>query len=355
MQHLEGGWNIFSADLGHYLKIAPPQMMAGEKWYQGTAMLNPLSIEAQKTIAYEVFEQGIVPNWFIVPTGSGGILHSIWKGFKELKKFGLIDELPKMLAVQPETCSSIAEASLTGKNEVEPAVEPDTIALAMMVRKPVYGGKALSAIRESGGSATIVSDAQILEAEKEIAELIKTIQSESRNAIQAVERGAQNVERGVEVSNEAERALKKILESSQKSTNMVRAIARATVEQAKGSRQVTDAIGRIAETVQQIAGATAQQARGSELIMTSGKKMRTIAQHVERSSQEQARGNRQITASIESISNMVNQLNASHRAQTRMSEQAAAAGQRLEEAVRNQDAALQQLATKVEGMRRVVE
>jgi len=37
MQHLEGGWNIFSADLGHYLKIAPPQMMAGEKWYQGTA------------------------------------------------------------------------------------------------------------------------------------------------------------------------------------------------------------------------------------------------------------------------------------------------------------------------------
>ena len=37
MQHLEGGWNIFSTDLGHYLKIAPPQMMAGEKWYQGTA------------------------------------------------------------------------------------------------------------------------------------------------------------------------------------------------------------------------------------------------------------------------------------------------------------------------------
>ena len=37
MQHLEGGWNIFSPDLGHYLKIAPPQMMAGERWYQGTA------------------------------------------------------------------------------------------------------------------------------------------------------------------------------------------------------------------------------------------------------------------------------------------------------------------------------
>ncbi len=37
MQHLEAGWHIFSPDLGHFLKIAPPQMMAGEKWYQGTA------------------------------------------------------------------------------------------------------------------------------------------------------------------------------------------------------------------------------------------------------------------------------------------------------------------------------
>jgi len=37
MQHLELGWNLFSPALGHYLKIAPPQMMVGEKWYEGTA------------------------------------------------------------------------------------------------------------------------------------------------------------------------------------------------------------------------------------------------------------------------------------------------------------------------------
>ncbi|MDB4940898.1 MAG: Methyl-accepting chemotaxis protein, partial [Labilithrix sp.] len=137
---------------------------------------------------------------------------------------------------------------------------------------------------------------------REITDLIKTVQGESKNAITAVERGAHNVDRGVEVSNEAERALKKILESSQKSTNMVRAIARATVEQAIGSKQVTDAIGRIAETVQQIAAATAQQARGSELIMKSAEKMRLITQHVERSAQEQAKGGRQMTGAIEDIS-----------------------------------------------------
>lgn len=148
---------------------------------------------------------------------------------------------------------------------------------------------------------------------KEIADLIKTIQAESKNAISAVEQSSQNVDRGVEVSNEAERALKKILESSQKSTNMVRAIARATVEQAKGSKQVTDAISRIAETVQQVAAATSEQARGSELIMKNGEKMRTISQQVERSSQEQARGGRRITEAIESINNMVSELNHAQR------------------------------------------
>jgi methyl-accepting chemotaxis protein len=189
---------------------------------------------------------------------------------------------------------------------------------------------------------------------REITDLIKTIQAESKNAIHAVERGAENVDRGVEVSNEAERALKKILESSQKSTNMVRAIARATVEQAKGSKQVTDAIGRIAETVQQIAAATAQQARGSELIMKSAEKMRVITQHVERSSQEQARGGRQITSAIESISGMVNQLNVSHRTQTRGGEQLLAAAGRIESNAREQEASLRLLTASLERLRRVL-
>jgi len=189
---------------------------------------------------------------------------------------------------------------------------------------------------------------------KEIADLIKTIQAESKNAIAAVERGAHNVDRGVEVSNEAERALKKILDSSQKSTNMVRAIARATVEQAKGSKQVTDAIGRIAETVQQIAAATAEQARGSELIMKSAEKMRTITQHVERSSQEQARGGRQMTSSIEQISAMVNNLNASQRNQNRGFEQLLDASKKIEEAARAQEQTMRQLGNAVERVRRSI-
>jgi len=188
---------------------------------------------------------------------------------------------------------------------------------------------------------------------REITDLIKTVQNESKNAITAVERGAHNVDRGVEVSNEAERALKKILESSQKSTNMVRAIARATVEQAKGSKQVTDAIGRIAETVQQIAAATAEQARGSELIMKSAEKMRLITQHVERSAQEQARGGRQISGAIENISSMVTQLNVGQRSQSRSSEQLLDAAARIEESARAQETSVRQLGAAVERLRKL--
>lgn len=136
---------------------------------------------------------------------------------------------------------------------------------------------------------------------KEIADLIKKIQKQSSLAIQAVERGAKNVARGVEVSNAADSALQKILESSEKSTDMVRAIARATVEQAKGSRQVTDSISLINRTVQQIAAATAEQARGSQLIMSTGERMRRISVEVEGSSQAQADGGQQVSQAIENI------------------------------------------------------
>ena len=186
---------------------------------------------------------------------------------------------------------------------------------------------------------------------REITDLIKTVQTESKNAISAVERGAHNVDRGVEVSNEAERALKKILESSQKSTNMVRAIARATVEQAKGSKQVTDAIGRIAETVQQIAAATAEQARGTELITKSADKMRLISQHVERSSQEQAKGSRQITTSIERISQLVADLAQSQKVQARSSQSLVESAAKMEEALHTQETALVKLGSALEPKR----
>ena len=178
---------------------------------------------------------------------------------------------------------------------------------------------------------------------KEISELIRSIQEESKNAVQAMDRGVKNVEEGVRLGQEAESALKKIQESSEKSTQMVKAIARATIEQARGSKQVTVAINRIAETVQQIATATAEQARGSEQIMKSAEKMKIITKHVERSSEEQARGSKQITKAIESISEMVNHLNRAQKDQMRGSEQVMSAVIEIKNVAEAQTASVREL------------
>ncbi|KPV64746.1 MAG: Threonine synthase [Candidatus Bathyarchaeota archaeon BA1] len=140
-------------------------------WYQTTAELNPLVIEAQKTIAYEVAEQLGVPDWFIVSMGSGGTIHSIWKGFKEMQALGNIDTLPKLVGVQADGCAPIINAHI--KNELEPvaASKPVTHALGILVRNPLNGKWALEAIRESEGIAIPVSDPEIFAAEQEIARL----------------------------------------------------------------------------------------------------------------------------------------------------------------------------------------
>ncbi len=185
---------------------------------------------------------------------------------------------------------------------------------------------------------------------REIAELIQSVQEQSRNAIQAVDRGVLAVDEGVRLGGEAETALKKISESSSKSTQMVKAIARATVEQARGSRQVTEAIQKIAETVQQIASATGEQARGSEQIMKSAEKMKIITKHVERSSQEQSKGSRQITRSIENISEMVHHLNRAQKEQAKNTEQVLANVGSIKRVAEGQKRSAQDLEAAIESL-----
>jgi threonine synthase len=140
-------------------------------WYQATAELNPLVIEAQKTIAYEVYEQSGVPKWFIVPMGSGGTIYSIWKGFRELKELGIAKSLPKMVGVQPEGCAPIVKTFLGKHFKQLKILKPSTRALAILMVKPLQSESAIKAIRESDGLALTVSDSEIFSTELEVAKL----------------------------------------------------------------------------------------------------------------------------------------------------------------------------------------
>jgi threonine synthase len=140
-------------------------------WYQATAEYNPLVIEAQKTISYEVMEQFGVPDCFVVSMGSGGTIYSIWKGFKELQALKNIDKLPRMIGVQAQGCAPIAEAHLKNMSKPVAISKPSTHALGILVRNPLNGKGALQAIKESKGTAITVQDSEIFAAEQEIARL----------------------------------------------------------------------------------------------------------------------------------------------------------------------------------------
>ncbi|WP_456422254.1 pyridoxal-phosphate dependent enzyme [Thermococcus sp.] len=81
--------------------------------------LNPYFIEGTKTVAFEVFEQLGVPDYVLVPTGSGTLFLGIWKGFRELMDMGEIDELPRLVAVQASGFESLCERSPVRNNLAE--------------------------------------------------------------------------------------------------------------------------------------------------------------------------------------------------------------------------------------------
>ena len=137
--------------------------------YQATTELNPLSVEALKTISYELMEQEMVPDYMVVAIGSGVTIHSIWKGFKELEERGEIEEKPRLIGVQASGCAPISEAYLAGKETPVRVDEATTEATAIKVAQPRYGELALRALRDSGGLSISVTDSEMLEFEKELA------------------------------------------------------------------------------------------------------------------------------------------------------------------------------------------
>lgn len=138
-----------------------------ENFYQATAELNPLTIEAQKTIAYEIIGEMGVPDWLIVPMGSGGCLISIWKGLNELKELGVINELPKMVGAQVEGWSPIVD-KYSLKKRVESSLKV-THTLGILVKNPIYKDLAAKIIKVSNGEAITINENLILTAERNLA------------------------------------------------------------------------------------------------------------------------------------------------------------------------------------------
>jgi len=130
---------------------------------------NPYTVEGGRTISYEIFEQlGQLPDVVIAPVGGGGLIGSMWKGFRELETLGLVsrDQLPRMIGVQASGCSPFVRAikenwSLEAVFS-NPWGEIKTICNAIADTIPLDALFALPAVRESGGTAIAVSDDETL-------------------------------------------------------------------------------------------------------------------------------------------------------------------------------------------------
>ena len=134
--------------------------------------MRPYYSEGSKTLGFEVAEQlgWRTPDHCIVPVGSGSLFTKIYKGFTELQKVGLLGEIKTRMSVaQAEGCAPVATAWSEHSFNFRP-VKPHTIAKSLAIGNPADGYYALRQIADTGGAAAAVSDAEIVEGMKLLAE-----------------------------------------------------------------------------------------------------------------------------------------------------------------------------------------
>jgi threonine synthase len=131
---------------------------------------SPHAMEGAKTISYEVCEQlgGRPPDVVYVPVGGGGLLSASWQGFVEWHAAGLIDRLPRMVAVQAAGCDPITQAWAAGR-AVTPIDGCTSAISGIQLTAPPDGDLALRALHESGGWAISLPDAATYQAQADLA------------------------------------------------------------------------------------------------------------------------------------------------------------------------------------------
>ena len=175
---------------------------------------------------------------------------------------------------------------------------------------------------------------------REITTLIKGVQEETRRAVSAITQVEQSITTGEQLSESSGKALVKIVEGVRKANSQVAEIARAAVEQAKGSLMIREAMEKVSEMVEQIARASREQGKGSEMIMTAVERMKGLTGQVRSSTREQSTAGGHISRSTEHILEMVSQIKRACDEQTRGSEQIVIAVHGIQESTEvNHDAA----------------
>ena len=147
--------------------------LSGEHpWAFVNVNLRPYYAEGSKTLAFEVAEQlGFeLPDRVVCPVASGSLFTKIARGFEEWLELGILEgSLPAFHGAQAEGCSPVAQAYAAGHEICRP-VRPDTIARSLAIGNPADGVFALEVARSTGGSIDSVTDEEIVDGIRLLAE-----------------------------------------------------------------------------------------------------------------------------------------------------------------------------------------
>lgn len=125
--------------------------------------LNPYRLEGQKTSAFEICDTlGKAPDILAIPVGNAGNISAYWKGFKDYRQKGRISDTPKMLGFEAEGAAAMVKGKVIEN--------PETIATAIRIGNPASWDLALNAAEESSGAINMVTDDEILEAYRTLAQ-----------------------------------------------------------------------------------------------------------------------------------------------------------------------------------------
>src|SRR5215467_2495188 len=141
-------------------------------WAFVNVNMRPYYAEGSKSMGFEIQEQlgWRIPQHTVIPMASGSLLTKIYKSYQEFMKLGLVTETRfKIHGAQATGCSPISTAQKAGLDFFKP-VKPNTIAKSLAIGTPADGFYALKTMKETGGSAEDVTDDEIREGIKLLAE-----------------------------------------------------------------------------------------------------------------------------------------------------------------------------------------
>ena len=150
------------------------RVLAGKAgWFGAESWVNPYMLEGTKTIGLEIAIQSgwEAPDAVVLPLGNGAATLGPWKAFKELLELGVIQRMPRIIGIQFAGCAPLVTAFDSGSRTVEPVTPRPTLTTTLMVSNPVVSGPLiLDVLRETGGLATSVTDDEVREAMRLLAQ-----------------------------------------------------------------------------------------------------------------------------------------------------------------------------------------